>query len=240
MWALLSVSDKRGLLDFARGLLGLGFRLLATGGTYRALKEAGLPVTYISEFTGFPEVLEGRVKTLHPKVHAGLLARPDLVYRYKADDGLPGEEGAFVLCTFWMVDTLALSGRLDEAHRIFEGVASRESRRAFERADRPALRPLLGELPAGVQSPWPHQQPALPRLRRRARHAGTRPGRLERAPAAKRALAEPPLLAVPARGARKPFGERRRSLPAERVLGLGHVASVAVTGHVLGAAAVEG
>ncbi|WP_337844465.1 bifunctional phosphoribosylaminoimidazolecarboxamide formyltransferase/IMP cyclohydrolase [Thermus sp.] len=77
MKALLSVSDKRGLLDFARGLLELGFGLLATGGTYRALKEAGLPVTYISQFTGFPEVLEGRVKTLHPKVHAGLLARPD-------------------------------------------------------------------------------------------------------------------------------------------------------------------
>ncbi|APD08366.1 MULTISPECIES: bifunctional phosphoribosylaminoimidazolecarboxamide formyltransferase/IMP cyclohydrolase [Thermus] len=77
MWALLSVSDKRGIVDFARGLLGLGFRLLATGGTHRALAEAGLPVTYISEFTGFPEILEGRVKTLHPKVHAGLLARPD-------------------------------------------------------------------------------------------------------------------------------------------------------------------
>jgi len=56
--------------------LGLGYRLLATGGTYKALKEAGLPVTYISEFTGFPEVLSGRVKTLHPKVHAALLARP--------------------------------------------------------------------------------------------------------------------------------------------------------------------
>ncbi len=77
MWALLSVSDKGGLLDFARGLLGLGFKLLATGGTHRALREAGLPVTYISEFTGFPEVLGGRVKTLHPKVHAALLARPD-------------------------------------------------------------------------------------------------------------------------------------------------------------------
>jgi len=77
MWALLSVSDKRGLVPFAEGLLGLGFRLLATGGTYKALVETGLPVTYISDFTGFPEVLEGRVKTLHPKVHAGLLARPD-------------------------------------------------------------------------------------------------------------------------------------------------------------------
>ncbi|TFU25903.1 bifunctional phosphoribosylaminoimidazolecarboxamide formyltransferase/IMP cyclohydrolase [Thermus tengchongensis] len=77
MWALLSVSDKRGLVPFAEGLLGLGFRLLATGGTYKTLVEAGLPVTYISDFTGFPEVLEGRVKTLHPKVHAGLLARPD-------------------------------------------------------------------------------------------------------------------------------------------------------------------
>ncbi len=64
-------------MDFARGLLGLGFKLLATGGTHRALQEAGLPVTYISEFTGFPEVLGGRVKTLHPKVHAALLARPD-------------------------------------------------------------------------------------------------------------------------------------------------------------------
>ncbi|WP_038056623.1 bifunctional phosphoribosylaminoimidazolecarboxamide formyltransferase/IMP cyclohydrolase [Thermus amyloliquefaciens] len=77
MWALLSVSDKRGLVPFAEGLLRLGFQLLATGGTYRTLAEAGLPVTYISDFTGFPEVLEGRVKTLHPKVHAGLLARPD-------------------------------------------------------------------------------------------------------------------------------------------------------------------
>ncbi|AMA75677.1 bifunctional phosphoribosylaminoimidazolecarboxamide formyltransferase/inosine monophosphate cyclohydrolase [Thermus parvatiensis] len=84
MWALLSVADKRGIVDFARGLLELGFRLLATGGTYRTLHEAGLPVTYISEFTGFPEILEGRVKTLHPKVHAALLARPDQEEELKA------------------------------------------------------------------------------------------------------------------------------------------------------------
>ncbi|WP_018112263.1 bifunctional phosphoribosylaminoimidazolecarboxamide formyltransferase/IMP cyclohydrolase [Thermus igniterrae] len=84
MWALLSVSDKRGLVPFAQGLLALGFRLLATGGTHKALVEAGLPVTYISDFTGFPEVLEGRVKTLHPKVHAGLLARPDQEGELKA------------------------------------------------------------------------------------------------------------------------------------------------------------
>lgn len=64
--------------------MGLGYRLLATGGTYKALKEAGLPVTYISEFTGFPEVLSGRVKTLHPKVHAALLARPDQEEELKA------------------------------------------------------------------------------------------------------------------------------------------------------------
>ncbi|BDG21322.1 bifunctional phosphoribosylaminoimidazolecarboxamide formyltransferase/IMP cyclohydrolase [Thermus thermophilus] len=84
MWALLSVADKRGIVDFARGLAELGFRLLATGGTYRALREAGLPVTYISDFTGFPEILEGRVKTLHPKVHAALLARPDQEEELKA------------------------------------------------------------------------------------------------------------------------------------------------------------
>jgi phosphoribosylaminoimidazolecarboxamide formyltransferase/IMP cyclohydrolase len=84
VWALLSVSDKRGLVPFAQGLLRLGFKLLATGGTFRALKEAGLPVTYISDFTGFPEVLSGRVKTLHPKVHAALLARPDQEEELKA------------------------------------------------------------------------------------------------------------------------------------------------------------
>jgi phosphoribosylaminoimidazolecarboxamide formyltransferase/IMP cyclohydrolase len=76
--ALISVSDKTGVLDFARELHALGVRLLSTGGTARMLAEAGLPVTEVAEVTGFPEMLDGRVKTLHPRIHGGLLARRDL------------------------------------------------------------------------------------------------------------------------------------------------------------------
>jgi len=76
--ALLSVSDKTGLVEFARGLVALDVRLLSTGGTARALAAAGLPVTEVGDYTGFPEMLDGRVKTLHPKVHGGILARRDL------------------------------------------------------------------------------------------------------------------------------------------------------------------
>ena len=72
--ALLSVSDKTGLVDLARGLVGLGFELVSTGGTAAALREAGLAVTDVAAVTGFPEMLDGRVKTLHPRVHAGILA----------------------------------------------------------------------------------------------------------------------------------------------------------------------
>jgi phosphoribosylaminoimidazolecarboxamide formyltransferase / IMP cyclohydrolase len=76
--ALLSVSDKAGLVDFARALVErFGYRLLSTGGTARLLAESGLPVTEVSEHTGFPEMMEGRVKTLHPKIHGGLLCRRD-------------------------------------------------------------------------------------------------------------------------------------------------------------------
>jgi phosphoribosylaminoimidazolecarboxamide formyltransferase / IMP cyclohydrolase len=75
--ALLSVSDKTGIVDFARGLVELGVELVSTGGTSAALREAGLPVRAIEDFTGFPEIMGGRVKTLHPKLYAGLLALRD-------------------------------------------------------------------------------------------------------------------------------------------------------------------
>jgi len=75
--ALLSVSDKRGIVDFARGLAGLGIELVSTGGTARELRAAGLEVRSIEDLTGFPEIMGGRVKTLHPKLHAGLLALRD-------------------------------------------------------------------------------------------------------------------------------------------------------------------
>ena len=78
MNALISVSDKTGIVDFARALHALGVRLLSTGGTAQLLAREGLPVTEVAELTQFPEMLDGRVKTLHPKVHAGLLARRDL------------------------------------------------------------------------------------------------------------------------------------------------------------------
>ena len=89
--ALLSVSDKTGLVDFARGLVALGVKLLSTGGTAKALTEAGLPVTEIAAYTGFPEMLDGRVKTLHPKVHGGILARRDLPAHVSAlgEHGIP-------------------------------------------------------------------------------------------------------------------------------------------------------
>ena len=75
--ALLSVTDKRGLVEFARGLAKLEIELISTGGTARLLREGGLAVTEVSEVTGFPEMLDGRVKSLHPAIHGGLLARRD-------------------------------------------------------------------------------------------------------------------------------------------------------------------
>ncbi len=72
--ALISVSDKTNLVEFARGLVTLGVELLSTGGTAKTLSDAEVPVVEIGNYTGFPEILDGRVKTLHPKVHGGLLA----------------------------------------------------------------------------------------------------------------------------------------------------------------------
>jgi len=75
--ALISVTDKNGIVEFARSLAGLGIEILSTGGTARTIREGGIEVLDISEYTGFPEMMDGRVKTLHPKVHGALLGRRD-------------------------------------------------------------------------------------------------------------------------------------------------------------------
>src|SRR5438067_11384321 len=82
--ALISVSDKTGVVDFARALAGFGIELVSTGGTRKTLSEAGLKVLDVSTLTGFPEMMDGRVKTLHPAVHGGLLARRDNSEHLKA------------------------------------------------------------------------------------------------------------------------------------------------------------
>ncbi len=85
--AFLSVFDKAGIVEFAQGLMSQGFELLSTGGTQRSLEAAGVPVTNVSDITGFPECLDGRVKTLHPKIHAGILAmRSDKAHMQQISD----------------------------------------------------------------------------------------------------------------------------------------------------------
>ena len=76
--ALISVSDKTGIVEFARALAEQGVEILSTGGTAKLLAEQGLPVIEVADYTGFPEMLDGRVKTLHPKIHGGILGRRDL------------------------------------------------------------------------------------------------------------------------------------------------------------------
>ena len=85
--ALISVSDKTGILEFAKSLVAMDIAILSTGGTYKVLSEAGLAVTEVSEYTGFPEMMDGRVKTLHPKIHGGLLGRRG------TDDAIMAEHG---------------------------------------------------------------------------------------------------------------------------------------------------
>ncbi|MEN9704461.1 MAG: hypothetical protein RLZZ393_340, partial [Pseudomonadota bacterium] len=85
--ALLSVSDKAGVLEFARALSARGIELISTGGTAKLLAEAGLPVKEVAAHTGFPEIMDGRVKTLHPKIHGGLLGRRG------TDEGVMAEHG---------------------------------------------------------------------------------------------------------------------------------------------------
>ena len=76
-YALLSVSDKTGIVDFAEGLVRSGYTIISSGGTHAVLQAEGIPVTKVADYTGSPEILDGRVKTLHPKIHGGILAQRD-------------------------------------------------------------------------------------------------------------------------------------------------------------------
>jgi len=117
--ALLSVSDKTGLVDFARELhTKYGVELIATGGTKNALADAGLPVKDVSELTGFPEILDGRVKTLHPAIYAGLLAKRDKPehMRTLAEHKLP--EIDLVVCNLYAFEQTVAKPGVTEAEAI--------------------------------------------------------------------------------------------------------------------------
>ena len=86
--ALISVSNKTGVVDFCSKLHNIGIELLSTGGTFKLLKEQGIPVTEVSEYTSFPEIMDGRVKTLHPKIHGGILARSDKDKQIMSEHGI--------------------------------------------------------------------------------------------------------------------------------------------------------
>ena len=82
--ALISVSDKTGVIEFARELHNFGIEILSTGGTAELLRKGGVPVIQVSDYTGFPEMMDGRIKTLHPRVHGGILGRRDVPEHMKA------------------------------------------------------------------------------------------------------------------------------------------------------------
>src|SRR3954451_23301585 len=117
--ALLSVSDKTGLVDFARELVTkYGVELIATGGTRKAIADAGLPVRDIAELTGFPEILDGRVKTLHPAIYAGLLEKGDKPehMRTLAEHNLP--EIDLVVCNLYPFEQTVAKPGVTEAEVI--------------------------------------------------------------------------------------------------------------------------
>jgi phosphoribosylaminoimidazolecarboxamide formyltransferase/IMP cyclohydrolase len=115
MRAILSVSDKTGLLELGRGLVALGTELVSTGGTARALAEGGLPVTSVSDVTGFPEMMDGRVKTLHPAIHGGILAR-----RSRPDDLAAIQRQSFTLVDLVVVNLYPFAKAADNPDTPFD------------------------------------------------------------------------------------------------------------------------
>ena len=114
--ALLSVSDKDGIADLGRGLIAAGFTLLSTGGTARALIEAGLPVTRVSDHTGHPEIMDGRVKTLHPRIHGGILGLRDAHAAEAADMGIAFID--LVACNLYPFEQTVLRDGISRAEAV--------------------------------------------------------------------------------------------------------------------------
>ena len=146
MNALISVSDKTGIVEFARALHALGIRLLSTGGTAQLLAKEGLPVTEVAEVTQFPEMLDGRVKTLHPKVHGGLLARRDV----------PAHMAALAAHDIPFSKVCSAQDALQDPHFLERG--------SFIALPDPDLGPLTAPAPVprftGRQAPSPRSGPA--------------------------------------------------------------------------------
>lgn len=108
--AILSVSNKSGIVEFARGLADLGYELISTGGTFKTISTAGIPVRYVTEITGFPEILDGRVKTLHPMVHGGILARGTEEHRKQLEQNGIGLIDLVVVNLYPFKETIAKPG----------------------------------------------------------------------------------------------------------------------------------
>ncbi|GIX34806.1 MAG: bifunctional purine biosynthesis protein PurH [Lysobacteraceae bacterium] len=150
--ALLSVSDKQGLIELARALAGAGIELLSTGGTARALREAGLTVTDVSERTGFPEIMDGRIKTLHPRVHGGLLGREAVDAEVmRAHDILPID--LLVVNLYPFAATVAREGcRYEEAIENIDIGGPAMLRAAAKNHERVAVLVDPGDYPALIEA----------------------------------------------------------------------------------------
>ena len=140
--ALISVSDKTGIVDFAKALHEKGVEILSTGGTAKLLIEEFIPVKEVSKHTGFPEIMDGRVKTLHPKIHGGLLARRGI------DDEVMSQLGTRI--TGWLGDSddirAVLTGLAGREQELYPGVAgdglqTNAAHAATRKATRPSQRP---------------------------------------------------------------------------------------------------
>ena len=142
--ALLSVSDKTGLVDLGKALAAKGVELVSTGGTAKALREAGLAVKDISELTGFPEMMDGRVKTLHPKVHGGLLAvRDNAEHVASMNEHEIGAIDLVVVNLYPFVQTVAKGGTRDEVIENIEDEDEQEKPIANKSTRPPCGRPVL-------------------------------------------------------------------------------------------------